>query len=91
MTYEEEIRPYRETIDRLNEEIIERIADRHEAAIAIAKIKQNHGKPIVDKKREQAILNKIREKAHENGINSDALESIFKEIIKLCTEAEETQ
>ncbi len=91
MTYEEEIKPHRETIDRLNDEIIEKIAMRQNEAIAIAKIKQQHGKPIVDKTREQAILDRIRVKAQAKGIDPDALERVFREIIKLCTEAEEKQ
>ena len=88
MTYEEEIKPHREKIDRLNDEIIEKIADRQEAAIAIGEIKKKYGKPVVDRSREKAILERIREKAPARGLNPDALEQVFKEIIQLCTEAE---
>jgi len=88
MTYEEEIKPYREKIDRLNDEIIEKIADRQKAAIAIGEIKKKYGKPVVDRSREKAILERIREKAPAQGLNPDALERVFKEIIQLCTEAE---
>ena len=89
MTYEEEIKPHRKTIDRLNDEIIEKIAERQEAAQAIGHIKQRYRKPVVDKIREQAILDKIKAKAPAKGLDPDALERVFKEIIKLCTEAEE--
>ena len=88
MTYEEEIKPYREKIDRLNDEIIEKIVDRQTAAVAIGEIKKKYGKPVVDRSREQAILGRIREKAPARGLNPDALERVFKEIIQLCTEAE---
>ncbi len=91
MTYEDEIAPHRETIDRLNNEIIEKIAQRQHAALAIGGIKKKYGKPVVDRSREQAILAKIREKAPGNGLNPDALERVFKEIIQLCVEAEEEQ
>jgi len=91
MMYEEEIKPYRETIDRLNNKIISLIAERQQAALAIGEIKKRYGKPVVDKSREQAILNKIKEKAPAEGINPEALERVFKEIIRLCVEAEEKQ
>ena len=91
MTYEEEIKPYRDDIDRLNNEIISLIAERQQAAVAIGEIKMRYGKPVVDKSREQAILDKIKEKAPAKGLNPEALERVFKEIIRLCVEAEERQ
>ena len=89
--YQEEIRPHRETIDRLNNEIIKLLGERVQAALRIGEIKRKHGKPVVDKTREQAILDAIREKAELNGLDQDGLERIFKEIIRLCVEAEEKQ
>lgn len=89
--YQEEIRPYRRTIDRLNNEIIKLLSDRVQAALSIGEIKKKHGKPIVDQTREQTILDAIRVKAKENSLDPDGLERIFKEIIRLCVEAEETQ
>jgi chorismate mutase len=89
--YHEEIEPHRETIDRLNNEIIRLLGERVQAAMSIGEIKKKHGKPVVDKTREQAILDAIRVKADENGMDPDGLERIFKEIIRLCVEAEENQ
>ena len=89
--YEEEIRPHRETIDRLNNEIIEKIEERVLAALKICEIKKRHGKPVVDKTREQAILDRIRGKAEVKNIDPEGIERIFKEIIRLCVEAEERQ
>ena len=89
--YEEEIRPHRETIDRLNNEIIEKLTERVGAALKIGEIKKRHGKPVVDKTREQAILDRIRDKAEAKNMDPEGLERIFKEIIRLCVEAEERQ
>jgi chorismate mutase len=91
MVYEEEIKPHRDAIDILNDEIITLIAERQKAALAIGGVKKRYGKPVVDKSREQAILDKIREKAQAKGLDSDALERVFREIIRLCVEAEEKQ
>ncbi len=89
--YEDEIGPHRETIDRLNNEIIDKLKERVEAALQIGEIKKRHGKPVVDKTREQAILDRIRVKAEAKDMAPDGLERIFKEIIRLCVEAEERQ
>ena len=89
--YEDEIRPHRDTIDRLNNEIIDKLKERVDAALKIGEIKKRHGQPVVDKTREQAILDSIREKAGAKDMDPDGLERIFKEIIKLCVEAEERQ
>ncbi len=89
--YQEEIKPHRETIDRLNNEIIKLLGERVQAALSIGEIKKKHGKPVVDKTREQAILDAIRKKAELKDMDPDGLERIFKEIIRLCVEAEEKQ
>lgn len=89
MTYIDEIKPHREAIDRLNNEIIKRIAERQREALAIGAIKKRYEKPVVDKSREQIILDSIKAQAPAHGINPEALERVFKEIIKLCVEAEE--
>jgi chorismate mutase len=91
MVYEEEIKLHRDTIDRLNDEIITLIAERQKAALAIGGVKKRYGKPVVDRSREQAILDKIREKAQAKGLDPDALERVFREIIRLCVEVEEKQ
>jgi chorismate mutase len=89
--YEDEIRQHRETIDRLNNEIMDKLKERVGAALKIGEIKKWHGKPVVDKTREQAILDRIRDKAEAKDMDPDGLERIFKEIIRLCVEAEERQ
>ena len=91
MVYEEEIRPHREKIDRLNNEIIEKIAERQKEALLIGEIKKKYDKPIVDTSREKVILESIRDKAQYYKLDPDALERVFKEIIRLCVEAEEKQ
>ena len=88
MTYEEEIGPLRDEINRLNIEIVERLADRVKVAIEIGAIKHRHGRPIVDRSREARVYQQVRALAEEAGIDPGGAEKVFREIIELCTQAE---
>jgi chorismate mutase/prephenate dehydratase len=90
MNYEDEIAQYRDEINRLNKQILELIKARITVALEIGKVKRKYGKPIVDKKREEAVIKQVRSLAIDNGVSPDSAERIFREIIRACIEAEET-
>ena len=88
MTYEAEIGKLREEINRLNVEIVERLAQRVEVAQRIGEVKLRHGKPVVDRSREAMVYDQIRELARGFDIDPDGVESVFREVVRLCTEAQ---
>ena len=88
MTYEEEVAGYRKEINRLNGEILDRIAERVGVARAISDVKRRHGKPVVDATREYVVLDQARARAVERGLDPDGVERIYRAIIDLCVEAE---
>jgi len=88
MSYEEEIGELRVEINRLNEEIVDRLAERVSTAIEIGEVKKRHGQPIVDRSREGKVYEQIRLLAEARGLDADGVERIFQEIIRLCTEAQ---
>ena len=88
MTYEEEVAGYRKEINRLNGEILDRIAERVGVARAISDVKRRRGKPIVDAAREYVVLDQARARAAERGLDPDGVERIYRAIIDLCVEAE---
>ena len=88
MTYDEEIGPLRDEINRLNVEIVERLADRVRVAMEIGAVKHRHGKPIEDKSREDRVYQQVRSLAEKAGIDPGDVEKVFIEIIELCTQAE---
>ena len=87
-SYEEEIETLRTEINKLNLEIVSKLSERVYVALRIGEVKKNFGRPIVDRKREAKVYQQVRKAATENGIDADGVERIFREIIKLCTEAE---
>ena len=88
MSYEEEICGLRVEINRLNEEIVDRLAERVGVAIQIGEAKRRHGRPVVDRSREGKVYEQIRLLAEARGLDADGVERIFREIIRLCTEAQ---
>ncbi len=88
MTYDEEIGPLRDEINRLNVEIVERLANRARVAMEIGAVKHRHGRPIVDRSREGRVHQQVRALAEEAGIDPGGVERVFREIIELCTKAE---
>ena len=88
MTYEEEIGQLRKKINRLNEEIIEKLEQRIEVSIKIGNVKRKYNKPIVDRTREKAVFKQIRVLAEKYNINAEDVEKVFREIVTLCTNAQ---
>lgn len=90
MTYEEEIAPHRAEINALNGEILDALARRVAAARRIAEVKRRHGKPVVDPARERAVLEQARRLAEDRGLDPAGAERVFRAIIDLCVDAEES-
>ncbi len=88
MTYEEEIQSQRDKIDRIDEEIIKKIADRVKVAKKIGGIKKRYKTKSLDKTREEDIIEGVRSLAVKEGIEPEKIENIFSEIINLCREEE---
>ncbi len=89
MGYEEEIKKPRIEINKLNEEIVEKITQRVEVAKEVVKIKNKYGKSIFDKSREEKVLEQVKDLAIKYKISPENIERIFKEIIALCKKVEE--
>ena len=89
MSYNEEIDQLRDEINRLNEEILEKIRERVEVALSIGEVKKRHGMPVVNSAREEVVLNHVKVLAADRGLDPEAVRRVFREIIDLCVKAEE--
>jgi chorismate mutase len=85
---ENEIEELRMEINRLNTEIVEKIAQRVEVAKEIGAVKKRHGLPIVDREREKCVIEQVKGLALSLGLDADGTERMFREIIRFCTDAE---
>ena len=91
VSYAEEIGPLRDEIDRLNEEMLDKISGRVEVALKIGEVKKRHGMPVVDLAREEAVLDHVGGLAANRGLYPEGARRVFREIIDLCVKAEEEQ
>ncbi|MBN2334752.1 chorismate mutase [Candidatus Bathyarchaeota archaeon] len=91
MSYEEEIKPLRIEINRLNEEILAKIYERVDVALRIGEVKKRHGMPVVDRTREDTVLDHVADYAERIGVEPNGARRVFREIIDLCVRAEEDQ
>jgi chorismate mutase/prephenate dehydratase len=91
MTYEEEIGPLREEIDRLNREIVALLARRVDVALQIGEVKTRHGRLVVDRSREALVYKRVRGLAEGFNLIPDDVELVFREIIALCTRVQQEE
>lgn len=72
----------RQEIDKIDDEIINLLSKRKDLVREIAKIKKESNKPVLDKKREQEIIERLKTKAKEQGLDESFINSIFEIILK---------
>lgn len=88
MSDEKKIEELRKEITRLNTEIVEKIAQRVEVAKEIGAVKKRHGLPIIDRGRENRVIEQVKGLALSLNLDADGTERVFRAIIRFCTEAE---
>lgn len=77
MSGKEEIAKIRKHIDRLDNVIINALAERMSLMPEVAKYKKEHNIPITDEEREIAIMKKLKAIAAEHGLDEGFVEEIF--------------
>lgn len=76
------LKEIRKTIDRLDETIVKALGERQKIVQQVIKGKLEHSDDIRDPEREEKLLEKIRKKAPEAGMDPYFLEQLFREIIQ---------
>lgn len=83
-----ELSQLREEIDRLDDQIIELVAERMRVAIRIGELKRKTGLPIYDPERERAIYQRLCGKAPKPA-TPDIVRRIFERLIDESRRAEQ--
>ena len=72
----------RQSIDKLDEQILNNIANRKKLVRQIAKIKKSMKMPVFDRDREKYIINKLKNKAKKKGLQEKFVVKLFKIILE---------
>lgn len=79
----------REEIDKIDDEILGQLIKRKNIVKEIAKIKKIAGKPILDGEREQQLIEKLKLKSDEKGLDKDFIGSLYSLILKNSKQEQE--
>jgi len=85
-TIPDELLQLRNSIDQIDEEIIASLARRFVVTSRVGQLKADHGLDSVDPVREQQKLERLRQLAEQNGLNSgfvhDLFQHLFDEVVR---------
>jgi len=91
MSEMEDIQKLRKRIDEIDEHILRFLAERVEICRSIGLLKNAQRMPIADPNREYEIYTKTREKAGDFGLDSDQVEEVYHQIVKMCSLVQEAK
>ena len=86
----EDLSRLRESIDALDERLVELLSQRAELAVRAGRIKKAAGLDILDPARESEIIERLT-KISQGTILKDEIRNIFSAIIKACRELQKHQ
>jgi chorismate mutase len=81
----QEIEQLRKRVDEVDEQILQFLIKRAQICESIGLVKEKHGIPIQDFPRENDVYAHIREKAAELGLDPSYVESIYRQIVNMCS------
>ncbi len=84
-----EISKNRKRIDEIDDQILSALFERVKICKIIGDAKKKHGMPIRDLSRESEIFKSIKEKSAQIGLNTNQVESVYREIVNMCSAVQE--
>ncbi len=74
----------RQQIDEIDSRIVKLIAERVKIALEIGQQKEKQGKQFEDKERENRVIEKVKSLSQSEGVNSDDIANLYRQIITVC-------
>lgn len=81
----QEIKQLRKRIDEVDDQLLLSLSERAEICKSIGLVKEKHGIPIQDFPRENDVYARIREKATILGLEPTDVETIYRQIVNMCS------
>ncbi|MDE2143166.1 MAG: chorismate mutase [Elusimicrobia bacterium] len=80
-TFAKDLRRIRVGIDKADDGVVELLARRRKLVIELAKIKKVLKVPIYDRKREQALVDRVKKRGAKKKLNEEFVEVLFRLIM----------
>lgn len=84
----QKINDLRLKIDEVDEQLLELVIKRLQIVQEIGRAKSEEGIGIIDKNREQAVLEKLTRQAEEKGIDPEIVKKVWKVLMEISYEIE---
>jgi chorismate mutase/prephenate dehydratase len=85
----EKINRLRKEIDKVDEQILRLLGERVKICRSIGSVKKERGISIEDASRESEVYAHVKEKAVELALDPVQVESVYRQIINMCSSAQE--
>jgi chorismate mutase len=85
----EKINHLRKRIDRVDEQILRLLGERVKICRSIGSVKKEREISIKDVSRESEVFARVKEKAVELALDPVQVESVYRQIINMCSSAQE--
>jgi chorismate mutase len=85
----DEIQQLRKKVDQVDEQILNALSERAKICRDIGLIKKKKGLQIRDTARENEVYERVKEKAVQFHLNSRQVESVYREIVNMCSGVQE--
>jgi len=89
--YTKYLKPFREKIDRIDDQIVDLLVEREKIIHEVAVLKKKEGIPPVLPERVDEVRERNVERAVSQGGDAEMMRSIYANIIKLSCEIEEAE
>ena len=85
----DELELYRKEVDQVDELILKALTERVKICMAIGLVKKKRGMPVRDVPRENDVYKKVKEKSIQLGLDSQKIETLYREIVNICSAVQE--
>ena len=75
------LKPIRDGIDRVDDAVVRLLGARRALVLRLAKIKRGLDIPIHDRKREQALVDRVKKLGRKQRLNEEFVEVVFRLIV----------
>lgn len=85
----DELELYRKEVDQVDDLILKALTERVKICMAIGLVKKKRGMPVRDVSRENDVYEKVKEKSAKLGLDSQKVETLYREIVNICSAVQE--